>query len=94
MAHEMGQQGDAVQSPRGSELGEKGAERVKGAKSVHRVVWGSCLDYKVVVAVDAGSFDGWSKDKFVPEEKFLETVCKICAVRKFSVRWGRYGYYM
>ena len=40
-------------------------------KSVQRVVCGGCLDYKVVVALDAGSFASWEAKKFEPEEAFL-----------------------
>jgi len=35
------------------------------------VVCGGCLDYKVVVALDAGSFAAWEAKKFEPEESFL-----------------------
>ncbi|GAB5366867.1 hypothetical protein AAMO2058_001180700 [Amorphochlora amoebiformis] len=63
---------------------KKELKEVKGVKSVQRVVCGGCLDYKVVVAVDAESFKGWSEDKFVPEEKFLEAVGKISGVSKIE----------
>ena len=32
---------------------------VAGVKSVQRVVCGGCLDYKIVVALDAASFGAW-----------------------------------
>eukprot|EP00954_Amorphochlora_amoebiformis_P013222 1038112-Amorphochlora_amoeboformis.AAC.1 len=67
---------------------KKELKEVKGVKSVQRVVCGGCLDYKVVVAVDAESFKGWSEDKFVPEEKFLEAVGKISGVSKIECQVG------
>ncbi len=45
--------------------------KVPGVKSVQRVVCGGCLDYKVIVALDAGAFGAWEAKKFEPEESFL-----------------------
>ncbi|KAG1662124.1 hypothetical protein FOA52_012986 [Chlamydomonas sp. UWO 241] len=54
--------------------------KVPGVKSVQRVVCGGCLDYKVVIALDAAKFGDWEAAKFAPEEKFLNAVKSIPGV--------------
>ena len=48
---------------------------VNGVKKVQRIVCGGCLDYKVIVALDAADFGAWGESKFAPEEEFL-AACK------------------
>ena len=53
---------------------------IGGLKSVQRVVCGGCLDFKVVIALDAETFGDWQESGFAPEESFLETIQKIDGV--------------
>jgi hypothetical protein len=53
---------------------------VPGVKSVQRVVCGGCFDFKVVVALDAGSFGTWEGAAFKPEAAFLEAVKAVPGV--------------
>jgi hypothetical protein len=39
-------------------------KNVSGVKSVQRVVCGGCLDYKVIVALEADKFAGWVSVQF------------------------------
>mmetsp|Transcript_7722 Transcript_7722/g.14863 ORF Transcript_7722/g.14863 Transcript_7722/m.14863 type:complete len:112 (+) Transcript_7722:198-533(+) len=59
---------------------------LKGLKGVQRVVCGGCLDYKVIVSLDAGAFGDWEGAKFAPETKFLEAVSKIKGVSKVETQ--------
>jgi len=54
--------------------------KIKGAKSIQRVVCGGCHDYKVIVALPEKLFKKWEEDKFAPEETFLDAVKKIDGV--------------
>ena len=53
---------------------------IPGVKSVQRVVCGGCMDYKVIVALDAGAFGAWEQKAFAPEEEFLKSVKAIGGV--------------
>jgi hypothetical protein len=53
---------------------------VAGLKSVQRVVCGGCLDFKVVVALEADKYAAWEAAKFEPEESFLSAVKSISGV--------------
>jgi hypothetical protein len=53
---------------------------VAGVKSVQRIVCGGCLDYKVIVALDAAKFGEWEAKKFAPEEEFIKAVKAIAGV--------------
>ena len=53
---------------------------VPGVKSVQRIVCGGCLDYKVIVALDAAKFGEWEAKKFAPEEEFIKAVKAIGGV--------------
>jgi hypothetical protein len=50
---------------------------VKGVKDVKRIVCGGCLDFKVVVALDACDFGDWEKAGFAPEAKLLDRLKAI-----------------
>merc|ERR1711862_1077125 len=50
---------------------------VDGVVSVERLVCGGCLDFKVCIKVEASKFGDWEKNKFAPEEAFLEA-CRGC----------------
>jgi uncharacterized membrane protein len=54
-------------------------DRIKasGAKSVQRVVCGGCLDFKVIIALDAATFGTWSAVEFAPEAEFLAAIKSI-----------------
>ena len=44
---------------------------VAGVKSVQRVVCGGCLDFKVIVALDAAAFGAWEASAFAPEAELV-----------------------
>ena len=50
---------------------------VAGVKSVQRVVCGGCHDFKVIIALEAGSWGGWEGAAFAPEEAFLAKIKSI-----------------
>lgn len=50
---------------------------IDGCTSVHRVVCGGNLDFKVITSVSAEKFGAWSDSEFEPEKSFLEKVSKI-----------------
>lgn len=49
-------------------------KNIDGVKSVQRIVCGGCLDFKVVVALDASKFAAWEAANFTPETDFLAAV--------------------
>ena len=53
---------------------------IQGLKSVQRIVCGGCLDYKLVIALDAADFGAWEEKSFAPEENFLNAVKAIDGV--------------
>jgi hypothetical protein len=53
---------------------------VPGVKSVQRIVCGGCLDFKVVVALDAAAFGAWEAQAFAPEADFLARLGAIPGV--------------
>ena len=53
---------------------------ISGLKSVQRIVCGGCLDYKVIIALDAADFGAWEEKAFAPEENFLNAVKAISGV--------------
>jgi len=59
---------------------ESKIKAVKGVKKVQRIVCGGCLDFKVIVALDAADFGKWAEAKFAPEEEFLAAVGKVSGV--------------
>ena len=59
---------------------ESKIKTVKGVKKVQRIVCGGCLDFKVIVALDAADFGAWAEAKFAPEEEFLAAVGKVAGV--------------
>lgn len=50
---------------------------VAGVKSVQRVVCGGCLDFKVIVALDAGAFGAWEAAGFAPEAELIASLKAI-----------------
>ncbi|KAG7374438.1 hypothetical protein IV203_013533 [Nitzschia inconspicua] len=54
-------------------------KKLDGAK-VQRVVCGGCMDFKVIISLPAEKFGEWEKEKFAPEESFLEKIKKIDGV--------------
>lgn len=53
---------------------------VDGVKSVQRVVCGGCLDFKVVIALDADKYGAWESGGHAPEAAFLEAAKAIAGV--------------
>ena len=50
---------------------------VDGFKSVQRVVCGGCLDFKIIVSLEAAKYGAWESAKFAPEETFLAALKSI-----------------
>ena len=48
-----------------------------GVKSVHRVVCGGNLDFKIIVALDEVEFKSWSEVGFPPEDALLDKLKTI-----------------
>mmetsp|Transcript_48546 Transcript_48546/g.117429 ORF Transcript_48546/g.117429 Transcript_48546/m.117429 type:complete len:176 (-) Transcript_48546:194-721(-) len=48
-----------------------------GVKSVHRIVCGGNLDFKIIVALDEVEFRSWSDVGFTPELSFLDKLKMI-----------------
>lgn len=46
-------------------------KKLDGYKSVQRVVCGGCMDFKVIVALEAEKYGDWEGKGFAPEEAFL-----------------------
>ena len=59
---------------------ESKIKAVAGVKRVQRIVCGGCLDFKVIVALDAGAFGAWEGAAFEPEAAFLAAVTAIPGV--------------
>ena len=59
---------------------------IPGVKSVQRIVCGGCLDYKVIVALDAAQFGKWEQQKFAPEEQFINAVKAISGVSQVETQ--------
>ena len=57
-------------------------KKVDGVKGVQRVVCGGCMDFKVVISLEAGKFGAWEENEFKPEIHFLE---KLKAIKGVSV---------
>ena len=49
----------------------KDVKAVDGVKDVKRVVCGGCMDFKVIVSLQADKFGAWEEAKFAPEEDLL-----------------------
>ena len=48
-----------------------------GVKSVHRIVCGGNLDFKIIVALDEVEFRSWSDVGFTPELSFIDKLKMI-----------------
>lgn len=48
-----------------------------GVKSVHRIVCGGNLDFKIITAVSADEFKSWADIGFPPEAAFLDKLSTI-----------------
>eukprot|EP00316_Scyphosphaera_apsteinii_P003993 CAMPEP_0119302238 /NCGR_PEP_ID=MMETSP1333-20130426/3873_1 /TAXON_ID=418940 /ORGANISM="Scyphosphaera apsteinii, Strain RCC1455" /LENGTH=112 /DNA_ID=CAMNT_0007304535 /DNA_START=110 /DNA_END=448 /DNA_ORIENTATION=+ len=53
---------------------------VTGLKEVKRVVCGGCLDFKIVIALEADSFGAFEGSSFGPEPKFLAMLKEITGI--------------
>ena len=53
---------------------------------VQRVVCGGCLDFKVIVALEAGKFGSWSDAQFPPEESFLAALKAIDGITEIETQ--------
>mmetsp|Transcript_12382 Transcript_12382/g.18017 ORF Transcript_12382/g.18017 Transcript_12382/m.18017 type:complete len:161 (-) Transcript_12382:32-514(-) len=60
-------------------------KEVEGVQSIERVVCGDCLDFKVITSVSADNFDAWTKQKYDPEEYFMEMLEVIDGVSEIDV---------
>merc|ERR1719231_983244 len=65
---------------------ENELKSIPGMKSVQRIVCGGCLDFKVIVALDAAEFGNWEGKKFAPEESFLNAVKAIEGVSQIETQ--------
>jgi len=61
-------------------------EALAGVKEVKRVVCGGCLDFKVIIALDAESFGAWEGKAFAPEAAFLEALGKIPGITQVETQ--------
>lgn len=61
-------------------------KQVDGVKSVQRVVCGGCLDFKVIIALDAAKFGSWEEAKFAPEEEFLNSLKAIPGISQIETQ--------
>jgi len=52
-------------------------KKVDGVKGVQRVVCGGCMGFKVITSLPADKFGEWEKEKFAPEDSFLEKLKAI-----------------
>ena len=59
---------------------------VDGVVSVQRVVCGGCLDFKIIVSLDASKFGSWEEAKFAPEADFLAAIEKIDGVTQVETQ--------
>jgi hypothetical protein len=59
---------------------------VDGVKSIERIVCGDCLDFKVITSVSVDNFDKWKKEKFDPEEIFVEMLGVIDGVSQIETQ--------
>jgi hypothetical protein len=67
-------------------LFSKQLKALPGVKSVQRIVCGGCMDYKVVVALDAAQFGAWEQKNFAPEEDFLRSVKAIDGITQVETQ--------
>lgn len=61
-------------------------EAVGGQKKIQRVVCGSCLDFKVSVAVPADKYADWEKAGLAPESKFLAKLRGISGITNIETQ--------
>jgi len=61
-------------------------KKIDGVKSIQRVVCGGCLDFKVVVALDAAKYGAWEEAKHSPEEEFLASVKAINGISEVETQ--------
>ena len=53
---------------------------IPGFKSVQRIVCGSCMDFKVIVALEEPSYGAWAAKDHMPESAFLASARDIKGV--------------
>eukprot|EP00620_Florenciella_sp_RCC1587_P014640 CAMPEP_0182572468 /NCGR_PEP_ID=MMETSP1324-20130603/16783_1 /TAXON_ID=236786 /ORGANISM="Florenciella sp., Strain RCC1587" /LENGTH=112 /DNA_ID=CAMNT_0024787395 /DNA_START=53 /DNA_END=391 /DNA_ORIENTATION=+ len=51
-----------------------------GFVSVNRVVCGGCLDFKIIVTLDAENYGAWETAAFAPEAQILEALAAVDGV--------------
>jgi len=61
-------------------------KKIDGVKSIQRVVCGGCLDFKVVVALDAAKYGAWEEAKHSPEDEFLASVKAINGISEVETQ--------
>mmetsp|Transcript_12568 Transcript_12568/g.19027 ORF Transcript_12568/g.19027 Transcript_12568/m.19027 type:complete len:156 (-) Transcript_12568:1416-1883(-) len=59
---------------------------VDGVTNVERFIDEDCLEFKVVTSVDADNFSEWKKNKFDPEEFFVEMLEVIEGVSEIETQ--------
>jgi hypothetical protein len=57
-----------------------------GFKHVQRIVCTACLDFKIIVALDAAKFEAWSGAEFAPEAAFLAAAREIPGVSQVETQ--------
>ena len=65
---------------------ESELKAIPGMKSVQRIVCGGCLDFKVIVALEAAEFGNWEGNKFAPEENFINAVKAIEGITQIETQ--------
>jgi hypothetical protein len=61
-------------------------KKIKGFKSVQRVVCGGCHDFKVIVSLKGDDFGAWEGAGFAPEADFLKEVKAIKGVQQVETQ--------
>lgn len=61
-------------------------KQIKGLKQVQRMVCGGCMDIRVIISLDAESFNEWAESSFGPEEVFLAKAKEIEGVSQIETQ--------
>merc|ERR1712087_739166 len=59
---------------------------VPGLKDFKRVVCGGCLDFKVVISLNAEAFGAWEAEGFKPEADFLAKLAAIPGISQVETQ--------
>merc|ERR1712087_358589 len=57
-----------------------------GVKDMKRIVCGGCLDFKIIIAMDAEAFGAWEKEGFAPEADFLAKLAEIPGISNIETQ--------